>query len=316
MKRNSIIFSLGVIAFILQVNSCISPNNPVNDETPTRGKILIGVDDSYRLLSDAELYTFQAIYKYAKITPLYLPEDSILQLYLKDSIRMMITSRKLNKNEEAYLESKQIVPRTTLVAFDAVAFIVNRKNPDTLLRYNSIRDIFQGKASRWKQVNPKSKLNDVSIVFDNTHSANVRYMIDKFKLKAGLPKYCYAAKTNEEVINYVEKHVDALGIISVNWVSDPQDSVSHAFLKQVKVVAVSSEFYSEGNDFYFPHPAYIADKSYPFIREVYTINRETFTGLGSGFIQFVAGETGQRIILRSGMVPATMPIRLIQIKKE
>jgi len=316
MKRNSIIFLLGVIAFILQVNSCISPTNPVNDETPTRGKILIGVDDSYRLLSDAELYTFQAIYKYAKITPLYLPEDSILQLYLKDSIRMMITSRKLNKNEEAYLESKQIVPRTTLVAFDAVAFIVNRKNPDTLLRYNSIRDIFQGKVSRWKQVNPKSKLNDVSIVFDNTRSANVRYMMDKFKLKAGLPKYCFAAKTNEEVINYVEKHMDALGIISVNWVSDPQDSISHAFLNRVKVVAVSSEFYSDGNDFYFPHPAYIADKSYPFIREVYTINRETFTGLGSGFIQFVAGETGQRIILRSGMVPATMPIRLIQIKKE
>jgi len=288
----------------------------MNDETSTRGKVVIGVDDSYRLLSEAELYTFQSLYQYAKITPLYLTEDSILQLYLKDSIRMMITSRKLSKNEEAYLESKQIVPRTTLVAYDAVAFIVNRNNKDTLLRFNSIRDIFQGKVTKWKQVNPKSKLNDISIVFDNTRSANVRYMSDKFKLKAGLPKNCFAAQTNDEVINYVEKHPEAIGILSVNWVSDPQDSVSHAFLKRVKVAAISSEFYSEGNDFYFPHPAYIADKSYPFIREVYTINRETFAGLGSGFIQFVAGEKGQRIILRSGMVPATMPVRLVQIKKE
>jgi phosphate transport system substrate-binding protein len=315
MKRNLIILIVGIL-LTLSFHSCVSPTNPVNDETPTRGKIMIGVDDSYRLLSEAELYTFKSIYEYAKITPIYLPEDSVLQLYLKDSIRMMITSRKLNKNEEAYLESKQIVPRTTLVAYDAVAFIVNRNNPDTLLRFNSIRDIFMGKTSKWKQVNPKSKLLDIKIVFDNTRSANVRYMADKFKLKGGLPNNCFSAQTNDEVINYVEKHPEALGILSVNWVSDPQDSVSHAFLKRVKVVAVSSEFYSEGNDFYFPHPAYIADKSYPFIREVYTINRETFTGLGSGFIQFVAGEKGQRIILRSGMVPATMPVRLIQIKKE
>ena len=75
-------------------------------------------------------------------------------------------------------------------------------------------------------------------------------------------------------------------------------------------------FYSDGNDFYYTHPAYIADKSYPFIREVYVINRETFNGLGSGFIQFLTYENGQRIVLRGGMVPATMPIRLMQVKKE
>jgi phosphate transport system substrate-binding protein len=316
MKRSSHLFLIGMVSLASMLHSCLSPKNPVDDETTTRGSISIGVDDSYRLIAEAELYTFQSLYQYAKIKPLFLTEDSVLQLFLKDSIRMMITSRKLNKNEEAYLESKQIVPRTTLFAFDAVAFIVNRNNPDTLLRYNSIRDIFQGKTSKWNQVKKKSKLGDISIVFDNARSANVRYMIEKFNLKAGLPKYCFSAVTNDEVVNYVEKHPNAIGIISVNWVSDPQDSVSHGFLKRVKVVAVSSEFYSEGNDFYFPHPAYIADKSYPFIREVYTIGRETFNGLGSGFIQFVTYEKGQRIVLRSGMVPATMPIRLMQIKKE
>jgi phosphate transport system substrate-binding protein len=44
--------------------------------------------------------------------------------------------------------------------------------------------------------------------------------------------------------------------------------------------------------------------------------RESFSGLGSGFVSFVAGEKGQRIILKSGLVPATMPIRIIQTKKE
>jgi phosphate transport system substrate-binding protein len=131
-----------------------------------------------------------------------------------------------------------------------------------------------------------------------------------------LPDYCYSANSNPDVITYVENHPEAIGLISVNWISDRDDSVTHDFLKRVKVAAISSEVFSEGDDFYTPHPAYIADKSYPFIREVYAISRETFTGLGRGFIQFVAGDQGQRIILKMGMLPATMPVRLVQIEKE
>jgi phosphate transport system substrate-binding protein len=35
-----------------------------------------------------------------------------------------------------------------------------------------------------------------------------------------------------------------------------------------------------------------------------------------GFASFVAGETGQRIILKSGLVPLIMPSRNIVIRKE
>jgi len=45
------------------------------------------------------------------------------------------------------------------------------------------------------------------------------------------------------------------------------------------------------------------------------INREYFSGLGTGFAQFIAGEKGQRIFLKSGLVPAQMPIRLVEVKK-
>jgi phosphate transport system substrate-binding protein len=46
------------------------------------------------------------------------------------------------------------------------------------------------------------------------------------------------------------------------------------------------------------------------------ICREPYSGLGTGFVSFVAGDQGQRIILKSGLVPATMPVRLIQVKKD
>ncbi len=86
-----------------------------------------------------------------------------------------------------------------------------------------------------------------------------------------------------------------------------------SFINKVNVVAVSHQLFDDGS-YYRPYQGSIYDKSYPFVREIYLISRETFTGLGSGFIQWATAEQGQRIVLKSGLVPATMPIRLVQIK--
>jgi len=296
--------------------ACKMTPKKFTDETPTRGTIKIAVDESYQLLADAELYTFQSIYKDAKVTPIYLTGDSVMKLFMADSVHVIVSSTQLTENQLAYLKGKASFPRTTKIAYDALAFVINKSNPDSLLRYNTIKDIFMGKTSNWKQINPKSKLSDIKVVFDNAGSSNVRTIIDKFEMKGALPSYCLSANKNSEVVNFVEKNPEAVGILSVNWISDPRDSISHSFLNKVKVVAITSEYNSEGSDFYTPHPAYIANKMYPFIREVYTINRETFSGLGTGLTAFIAGDSGQRIILKMGMLPAATTIRLVEIKKE
>lgn len=304
-----------ILATVLFCSCTMSPKKATKEST-TNGIVKIAVDDSYQLLADAELYTFHSIYKDVKVTPTYASEDSILHLFLNDSVKVILTSRELTANEKEYLKSKLIYPRTTKIAHDAIAFIVNKSNRDSLIRYDAIKDIFTGKTSKWKGINPKSNQNDIEVVFDNPGSSNVRFIMKKFQLSGSLPGYCHSATRSSEVIDYVEKHPDALGIISVNWISDPADSVSHAFLKKVKVVLVSPEYNSDGNDFYPPHPGYIANRDYPFIRDVYAINQETFSGTGTGFTSFVAGDKGQRIVLRMGMVPATMPVRLVEIKRE
>ena len=316
MKLLKSMFSIILLLVFASVlfYSCHMTPKKFTDETPTRGNIKIGVDESYQLLADAELYTFQSTYKDAKVNPLYLSGDSILKLFLDDSVKVIITSSKLTDNEEAYLKGKSFIPKTTRIAYDAMAFIVNKSNPDTLIRYNTLKDIFTGKTAKWEQINPQSKLSDIKVVFDNLGSNNVKTIVNKFGITGSLPSNCYSATKNSEVVTFVQNHPEAIGILSVNWISDPRDSVSHSFLSKIKVVSVTSEYDSDGKDFYSPHPAYIANKEYPFIREVYTINRETFAGLGTGFTSFVAGDAGQRIILKMGMLPATLPVRLIKIK--
>ena len=315
MKHLKSFIGILLIGVLVLVFSCKMTPKKFTDETPTRGTIKIAVDESYQLLADAELYTFLSIYKDAKVTPIYLPGDSVLKLFLADSVKVIITSSKLTENEIAYLRGKAIIPRTTKIAYDALALVVNKSNPDTSIRYNTFKDIFTGKTSNWKQINPKSKLSDIKVVFDNVGSGNVKTIMNKFEMTGSLPGYCYSVTKNSEVVNFVENNPEAIGIISVNWISNPRDSISHSFLNKVKVVSVTSEYDSEGSDFYTPHPAYIANKMYPFIREVYAINRETFAGLGTGLTSFIAGDSGQRIILKMGMLPAATTVRLVEIKK-
>jgi len=314
MKKNKVFFAV-LFAVLVVINSCQRNDKAKINESPTMGDIKIAVDESYQLLLDTEIYTFQGIYNYAKIHPFYLPEQSVTDYFLNDSVRLMITCKPVTKEEEEFLKSNQIIHRTTKIAFDAVAFITNKKNIDSLIRYNSIRGILTGKDSVWTSISKNNKAGKIKVVFDNTKSSNVRYIIEKFNITGKLPEYCFAVNSNQEVIKYVETHSNALGLLSVNWISDMQDSITQDFMKRINVVGISSEYDSDGADFYRPYQAYVANESYPFIRNVYAVSRETFAGLGSGFIQFIAGDQGQRIILKAGMVPATMPIRLIEIKE-
>jgi phosphate transport system substrate-binding protein len=302
-----------ILLAILLMYSCNQSSKVEYNETASRGNIKIGVDESFRLLLDTEVFTFCSLYPYAYIKPLYKTEVDVIDDFMKDSVKTIVTSKLLTQNQIEYLKSKSIIPKTDTIAIDAVAFIVNRKNPDSLIQINYIRQIFSGFASEWSHINKKNRAGKIEVVFDNNKSANTRYFMEKLNLKE-FPKNCYTAQTNDEVINYVEKNENAIGIISVNWISENNDSISNNFLHRIRVVGLTSELDPEGQMYYRPYPAYIADQSYPFIRKIYMITRETFIGLGTGFKQFVMGEKGQRIVLKAGLVPSTMPIRLVEIK--
>jgi phosphate transport system substrate-binding protein len=312
--KNKFILALSIAVILSLLTGCIGQK--ATDETTTRGNIKIAVDESYKLLMDTEVFTFQSLYPDAKINAIITNEFDAVNLLLQDSVRLIVISRQLTKAEDDQLKSKQFIARNTKIAFDALAFIVNKDNPDSNLRFDQIRDIFSGKISKWSQINKNSKLEGINVVFDNAKSGNPRYVKEKFKIADNFPSNCFAVKSNEEVVNYIKNNKNGLGIISVNWISDSQDTISNKFLQQIIVAGISEEGDIEGyGPFMKPYQGYIAEGSYPFTRDVYTICREPYAGLGTGFASFVAGDQGQRIVRRSGLVPAQIPIRLVEIKR-
>jgi len=299
---------------LLVLVSCNGLGKKATNETPTRGNIRIVSDESFQPLVETEVFTFTHLYTGATIKPVFKPEFDVINDFMNDSVRVIVTSKKLSDYQIQTLRDTQIIARTTTYAYDALALISNMGNKDTLLKYNSVKDIFLGKITKWKEINENSKLGDISVIFDNNKSGNIRYFKELFNIKDSLSKNFFAVNSNEEVINYVSRNPNALGIISVNWISDKDDSLTMSFIKKVNVLAVSQQYINDGS-YYRPHQGFIYDKSYPFVREIYLISRETFAGLGSGFINWACAEQGQRIVLKSGLVPATMPIRLVQMKR-
>ena len=302
------------LPLLLLAFSCSVDYNKKNNDSPTAGKIRVTSDDSYKLLVEAERFIFQSMYKYAQLDTVFKPEGEVINDFMNDTVELIITGRKLTDKQVEFLKQQQIIPKTTKIALDAIAFIVNNENPDTTFLFGAIKDILTGKVTTWKQISPKSKLGNLTVAFDNLQSGNPRYFRERFGIDS-FPSTCVAANSNAEVINYVEKNKNAIGVISVNWISDPADSVSHGFLKRFKVAGISMEGEVDpGTSYYKPYPGYIAEGSYPFTREVYCINRQTYSGLAYGFSSFIAGEKGQLIVLHAGMVPAAMPVRTVEIK--
>ncbi|RYD83667.1 MAG: phosphate ABC transporter substrate-binding protein, PhoT family [Sphingobacteriales bacterium] len=317
--RNKSIFSALLICSCVLFFSCNETDkNGKKLDTPTSGNISIAVDESVKPLCDLQLSTFHSLYKRAQINALYLPEGDAIKLFMNDSVKVVIATRELTEEETAYFKQKKTPVHATKIAYDAVAIIANNQNADSTLSLAQLGDIMQGKITTWNQVNPKFSKDKIQVVFDNSQSSTLNYMLKRFDVKGDLPANFSAVKTNPEVITYIESNKNALGIIGVSYISDRKDSMSNDFLERIKVVAISPPDSALDADqpYYRPYQAHIKQRYYPLVREVFIISREPRTGLGTGFVSFVAGNKGQMIVRLSGLLPATMPVRLVNIKKK
>jgi phosphate transport system substrate-binding protein len=274
-----------------------------HSDTPTSGVLYMGSDDSYKSTIDAEKQVFQSLYQNTSIHVNYEPEDSLFRGLLNDSLRMIVAGRQLTEQEINYFHNKLLFPEQVKIATDALAIIVNNDNPDTLLSLDKIKAIFKGD-SLWDSPGE----GKITIVFDHENSGNSRYIRENLMNGNKFPGNCFALNSNPQVIDYVSKNKQALGIIGVNWISNDSDSAVAGFLNKIKVAWISA---TSGGNHFQPYPYYIKTGDYPLCRDVYMIKTEPYMGLASGFMAFVTSDKGQRIILKEGILPATVPTHII-----
>lgn len=305
-----------LLASFLFLVSCQTKNKDGQTDTYTSGVIRIAVDESFKPIIQEELDVFEAQFPSAGIVPKYTDEVEAINELLKDSVRVAIVTRALSTKEEDFMKSRKFSPKSYKLATDGIALIINNQNPDSLITVADIRKILTGEAINWKDIYPTSKLGKLQVVFDNPNSSTVRYAIDSICNGKSLSTGLNAQKTNLEVINFVSKTPGSIGIIGVNWLSNKKDTTNLSFNNNVRVMAVSNEIVATNENSYKPFQAYLFYGYYPLTRSVYIILNDPRGALPSGLTSFLTSDRGQRIILKSGLVPSTQPVRIVSIKDE
>lgn len=314
MKRQ---FWLIGIILVTVLSACRSKSKEGPTDTYSSGVIAIAADESFEPIVQEEIDVFESLYPLAGIVPRYTTEVDAINLLLKDSVRLAITTRTLTEEEMNSFHSRKFYPREIKLATDGLALIVNRSNPDSLLSVRDFRRILTGEAKEWKEVNPNSPLKDIRVVFDNKNSSTVRFAIDS--ICGGIPLAAdnvSAMKTNQQVIDYVAKTPGAMGVIGVNWLGNRNDTTHLSFREEIRVMSVSAEDVATPANSYKPYQAYLYYGNYPLARPIYALLNDPRNGLPWGFTSFMTSDKGQRIILKSGLVPATQPVRIVHVKDE
>lgn len=258
------------------------------------GVIYISVDESFRPVIDSEIQVFEALHPKAKIIAEYKPEGECLKDLEKDSTRMIIITRTLKREEEiGFKEKLSYYPSSGLVAYDAIAIVVNSQSSDTVLYQPDIRSILNGSIGGTKKA-----------VFDGvTGSSVLRYVMDSVLQGQPLDKdRAFGVEGSEEVLRRVEKDKDLLGFVGVSWIGNPEDTAQLSFLMKVNIAAVSCRCPEKA--FVKPYQYNILTYRYPYVRGVFYILKENYSGLGSSFANFMESERGQLIFKRAYLGPA------------
>lgn len=268
------------------------------------GKLPVLVDQTLLPIIKESADVFESSYPNSSLEIMARPEIKAVNALLSDSAYVVVLTRKLNSQEEGYFKKRGIQPKIFQMASDAVVLINNRNSADTIMSQTNVKSLLEG------------KLGGQRLIFDNANSSTLRFLKDYFKLEKIDPKAVSAMRDSEDVMKYIGENNNAVGVIGYNWYLKAVEKNSQLL---DKIRTLSIENVSAGADkahFYKPSQSTIADGVYPFIRPVYIMNYQPNMGLGLGFSAFLTGDRGQRIVLKAGLVPVTMPGREIIIRDE
>ena len=320
MKRNASYIIVGLTLVASLWASC-SGKKPKSGRTDTysSGVISFASDESFSPIIEEERQIFEHTYKKAKVNPIYTSESEGMEMLLNKKTCLLITARDYKPEERQSLKDLGNSPRTIRIAYDGLALIVHKSNTDSCITVKDIARILTGEATKWSDIYPSSKRGEIALVFDNKKSSAVHYAEDS--ILGGKPitsPNVTAAQTSAEVVNYVAKTPNAIGIIGSNWLNDKRDTTNLTYNKEIRVMSVSRLDTATPANSWKPYQYYIYNNNYPLKRTIYALLNDPRQGLPWGFAHFLESPVGQKIILKSGLLPSRgdITIRSVNVKTE
>lgn len=306
MRSLSKLCLISIISLLVVACKSDATKEVIDEKNTTlTGTAEILVDDTvYPLLEDLKIL-FEEQYTKANIVLKSNSSDQILNALYNKEANMAIISRAFTKEENEYFMQSKRIADTTWFATDAIAFVVKKEVPDSTITHAQLINLL---------TNARQEQNGTNVVvFDNANSSSVDAVKNYTGINSIHKEVFYAAKNNVDVLKYVTSNSNAVGVIGINWLFQPSEDIKD-LVKNVKVLAVENVNSKYNVRFVKPNQTNIADGSYPLRRRIYMVDLEGKRNLGLGFSSYIAGQIGQRVVLKSGLMPSRIPSREIVIR--
>lgn len=280
-------------------SACNLFKKPEIRDSQSEGTIYISVDETFKPIIEEHIRVYRSSYPKANIIARYKSEAECWKDMLNDSVRLIIVTKKLQQEEAAfYNDSLGLYPQSGLLAYDAVALLLNRNDPDSVLELSDVQQMLQG-----KNVLPYRP------VFDGVNATStVRFALDSILRGAPLnTSVVTAAHSSWEVVKYIAANRGYIGFVGVSWIANPEDLAQVEMRKLVRIAWLPCRTCEDSLTYTQPWQEEILTGHYPYTRGIYYVIKENYAGLGTAFVNFMKNDRGQLIFRRGYLVPAHKP---------
>lgn len=200
---------------------------------------------------------------------------------IAQSSRVMKMDEKL-KMQEAGKAFKEVI-----IAYDALAVIVNPANPVNQLTREQLEAIYTGKISNWKEVGGEDA--KIVVYSRETSSGTYEFFKDHVMNKKNFSAGALLMPATGAIVQSVSQTKGAIGYVGLAYIE-----------KTIKPLKVS---YDKGKTFVAPKVESAMDKTYPITRPLYYYYLTSQEKTLSPFVNFILSPEGQKIVMTSGYVP-------------
>lgn len=290
-----------LFAFILF--SCGVKDDYTKKDSPTSGKVTLYFEEGITPHIQNQIFTFKSIYPHADITLRPSNENEAMQALYNDCTKVIAITRQLTQKELEQFKAKNVVIDFSPVAGDAVALIVSKNFPDSIISINTLKELLNGNDTAYNH-------QAITILFDNANSGSTKYLKDSLLPNSNFGSNCSAKNNTLELFHAIRNSTNIIGVCDYAWLSDNDDMNTKDILKGIKILAVSK---NQTHVAYMPDQSNIATKDYPLTKTIYIIRRSAEFSLGKGIETFIAGEKGQLMFLKQGLPPYRQEERVIEV---
>ncbi len=243
--------------------------------------------DTVLPLAQKEAESFMKVNKSSKVIVTGGGSGVGLAALVDGTTDIAMSSRKIKMSEKIKLQDAGKSSKETVIAFDALAAIVNPANKVSQLTREQLEGIFTGKIKNWSEVGG----DDLKIVVYSRESSSGTY--DFFKEHVmGNKNYAstvLSMPATGAIVQSISQTKGAIGYVGLAYME-----------KEVKALKVS---YDKGKTFTAPSMASAKDKSYPVVRPLYFYYLTTVEKSVKPFIDYILTADGQKIVEQVGYVP-------------